>query len=167
MKMHTAVVIVLCVAMPTVVYPWAGDITSPTISPGKGATQESITAVLDFLTRKCDFKQGGFVNANSWMDYSGSTDALPKLLRLLKAARIEVAVVSSRFGRQDVTFRIVQVGWSPHKRTRVVINLDYPHPDLKGLGKQLGVNLESTAVISIRRTIQIKRTAEQKTGNDK
>jgi hypothetical protein len=162
MKTHAALLIVLCLAMPVAVYAWAGPLTSPSISPGKGATGESTGAVLELLRTKCGFVKGDFLNEFQTMDFSGSADVIPELLRLLKAARIDAAVAAAHLADTNVTFRIQQYGWSSDMHTRVVVNLDYPHRDRAGLGKLLGVDLGATPAGVPAPSNRQERTPEQR-----
>ena len=160
MKTLGAAVVILGVAVPIAVYAWAGTLNHPTISSGKGATPESTGAVLKLLQTKCGFVKGEFVNAYQTMDFSGSPSVIPELLQLLNAARVDAGLGATHLIQTNVTFRIEQSGWSSDMRTRVIVNLDYPHPDRVGLGKPLGLDLEPAATAAPAPTNPATRTAE-------
>lgn len=105
---HSTLAIALGIIVPFCALGLGGTFSSPQLQFPEGATQETITKVINYLRNDLTFVEGSFINEYSSEGLSGSTKKVSSLIQLLQASGFELTVGFADLKNDRIAVQISQ-----------------------------------------------------------
>jgi hypothetical protein len=118
-------ILLLAAAVMTVatsVFGWGGPISSPQLGFPTGTSKETVTKVIQYLSKDVTFVDGNFLNEYSHQGFSGSAKKVGELIDLLHTVgKFELRVSFANLKDDRIAFSISQNGKNQEQLT-ITIN---------------------------------------------